>query len=78
MIFRASSISCASRKANKFIRSGECFLRVHNFPLAYKTKFKRPFAEEALWHEMLARKEKNKRTNGLLKRENNPTWYRSS
>ena len=57
------------------IRSGECFVRVHNYPLAYKMKYKRPVPQEEMWEERFRRKEGSKKSHGVLKSANNPSWF---
>lgn len=75
IMFQAVSQVLAYKKSNRFIRSGECFLRVHNFPLAYKAKFKRPAPDQERWDEKFKRKEANKKLHGVLKQHNNPSWF---
>ena len=60
------------------IRSGECFVRVHNYPLAYKMKFKKPVPQEEMWNDRFRLKEENKKAHGVLKKANNPSWFKTS
>jgi len=60
------------------IRQGECFVRVHNYPLAYKMKYKRAVPQEEVWEERFKSKEASKLTHGVLKSANRPTWYSDS
>jgi len=63
------------KKTNRFIRTGECYTRVHNYPLAFRTKFRRDAPQQEMWEERFRRKEDAKRTHGVLKKANNPSWY---
>jgi hypothetical protein len=52
-------------------------LRVHNFPLAYKVKYKRAAPQQEMWDERFKRKEANKLKHGVLKKANSPSWFNS-
>ena len=67
--------SFSKKKTNRFLRHKECFLRVHNYPLAYRTMYKRPNPEAQLWDERFKKKESAKTYTGVLKRGNFPAWY---
>lgn len=78
-MFVHSSIWLFYRKqSNRMIRSGECFLRVHNYPLAFKTKFRRRVPQEEVWAERFKQKESRKASHGVLKRVNFPAWFTGS
>lgn len=57
------------------IRSGECFTRYHNFPLAYKVKYNRSVPQLEMWDDKLRRMDENKKSHRVLKSENHPTWW---
>lgn len=63
------------RRSNRFLRSGECFLRVHNYPLSFRMKYKRLVGQPDLWNEKFVRKEASKQLHGVLKNKNEPFWY---
>lgn len=75
MSIRASLPLLAKKRSNRFIRSGECFVRVHNYPLSYRTTYRRPAPQEELWDEKFKNRENAKLTYGVLKRFNTPAWY---
>jgi hypothetical protein len=77
-MFLASFRQLAYKKSNRMIRSGECFLRVQNFPLAWKAKFKRPVPEQERWDRKFKRQEEMKKSHGVLKQHNNPSWFKNS
>lgn len=66
------------KNSNRMIRSGECFMRVHNYPLAYRVKFKRDVPQKEMWEERFRRKEDSKRLHGVLKSANFPSWFKSA
>jgi hypothetical protein len=53
-------------------------MRVYNYPLAYRMKFKRGVPQQEMWDDKFRRKEEAKRQYGVLKGANNPSWYTHS